>query len=125
MKPLLTILVALLIAACGQSSDAGLAETSDTTATEETVCSCVNEPILTDAKANACEDIFSAMTPESIALQTMECRKSVPVPDGGPDLCYCIRAVQPDPEVWAMCEDLLPKDMTPAEISAKYVECAS
>jgi len=39
-------------------------------------------------------------------------------------MCYCMRAMNEDPTVMAMCEDIIPEDMTPREIGRKMVECS-
>ena len=129
MKQLIAFTIALTfavtIAACGGTDDSGTGLVSESAAAEVTFCSCVNEPIRTDARANACNELMTSITPAEIASRTMACREAEGVPEGGPDLCYCLQTTTTDPLVAQACQELIPKNMTPTQLSAKIAECAS
>jgi len=125
MKLLATVLLATLsVAACGGPDDSGMAGTGGDSDANVTFCSCVNEPATTDSKAAACGAMLNALTPEEAARKTNACRQQVPIPAGGPDLCFCLKSSSTDPDVVKACQAILDKEnMTPREISNKVVAC--
>lgn len=124
MRILATVFTAIVIAACGSQDDEETALAAGGSNSDVTFCSCVNEPITTDAKAAACGKLIDAIAPEQTAAKTVACRQQIPVPEGGPDLCFCLRSSPRDLETVQACEALIPKDITPRQLSAKVVECA-
>lgn len=120
MRILIPVVVALFVMACGNS------ENSQTVAAagEIDFCSCVNEPLNTNARVKACGAMMNSTTPTESATKTMACREALPVPEGGPDLCFCLRTTSRDAELMAACEALIPDDITPLQLSRKTVECA-
>lgn len=123
MRILLPVFAAVFILATSGLIDSQTA-VADDEADEIDYCSCVNEPITTDAKAQICGNLMESMTPEESATRTFECRATLPVPDGGPDLCFCLRTTTTDPALAQACQALIPQNITPAELAAKMVECA-
>lgn len=121
MKRIIIPVLGLLIAACGGPSGGG---GDAATAADVTLCDCVTEISVTSARADACTALMAPMSPEELTVETMACREAVPVPEGGPDLCYCLSAIRADATVMGLCEDIIPKDITPREISAAMVDCA-
>jgi hypothetical protein len=121
MKLTITLLVALLITACGNS---GNDESGASMASEIDFCSCVNEPLNTDARVKACNDMMNAMTPAENVTKSMACREKLAVPDDGPDLCFCLRTTSRDEELLAACEAIVPEDMSPRELANTIAECA-
>lgn len=117
------LLATLAIVACGGPDDVDAIQAGEGSIVDVTMCSCVNEPILSNTKANACTHMMASKTPEEITLETMACRKTLDVPEGGPDLCFCMRTMSEDPGIRSACEAILPDDMSPREITAKLVEC--
>lgn len=89
-----------------------------------TLCDCVIHPPNSDAKLAACSDIIDAMPPSDLATQALECKRQIPVPDGGPDACYCLTADSQDPAVFAACEAVL-ESVNPAELSGLMRRCAA
>jgi len=124
MKQFASLILILSVAACGGPADTDPAGAGVAAAGDVTFCSCVTDVPTTSARLDACAALMDGKTPEDIAVEAMACRRSVPVPEGGPDLCYCMRAMNEDPTVMAMCEDIIPEDMTPREIGRKMVECS-
>lgn len=120
MRAVLVILAMATVASCGGDGD------SVATAAGEAVdfCTCANEPIVTDARLKACSDLLESVSPEVAAGETMACRQDLPVPEGGPDLCFCVRTMSEDPEIHAACEALLPDDMAPLQLSRIVARCA-
>ena len=124
MKKCIAAVVAILIAACGGSNEPESAMASEADAADVTVCSCISEPATTSARANACTELMDSMTPEEITTETMACRATSGVPEGGPDLCYCLQAINPDPSVAAKCQEIIPENMSPTEMAEKVAECS-
>jgi hypothetical protein len=118
MRTLVFILVTFLIVAC---SDAGNSQA--TAAAEVDFCSCVNEPMTSNARVKACNDLTNSMTPEETVTKSFACRESLTVPEGGPDLCFCLRTTTRDREILEACQAIVPEDMTPMELTTKMVEC--
>lgn len=124
MRILLPVFIALFIVACSDSGEAQTAIAGGDSAGTVDFCSCVNEPLNTDARLKACNTMMNSMTPEESATRTIECRETIPVPDGGPDMCFCLRTTTRDTAVLKVCEALIPEDMTPRQLTEKMVECS-
>lgn len=124
MKKFASLILLMSLVACGGPADGDPAGAGVAAAGEVTLCSCATDIPTTSARANACTALMEPMTPEELAVETMACRRTVPVPEGGPDMCYCMRAMNTDPTVMAMCEEIIPENMTPQEIGRKMVECS-
>ncbi len=125
-KTLMLCLVGLFAAACGDGAgppDTGTGQSASGDA-EYTFCDCVIHPPTTDAKAKACGDLIEAMGYEQTAVKSLECKKQIPVPAGGPDACYCMTANSDDPEVMQICEDLF-EDISETEMFALTRTCAA
>ena len=124
MKILATLLTTFIIAACGGQDDVSAARADGSSGSAVTMCECANEPLTTDARVNACNQLIASKTPEEVTLETMACNKVLEAPDDGPDLCFCLKTISEDPAIMAACEAILPDDMSPREISAKLVACS-
>ena len=124
MKPLIYVILTCALIACGESGGPQTAMASDAPAGEIDFCTCVNEPMDTDARLKTCTKLIEAMSPGESTKRTMECRAALPMPEGGPDLCYCLRVITTDPEVANACKALIDEDMTPRELVEKSTECA-
>ncbi len=118
MRTLVFMLASMLIVACG---DAGNSQT--TASAEVDFCTCVNEPMTSNARVKVCNDLMNSMTPEETTTKSFACRESLPVPEGGPDLCYCLRTTTRDRELLEACQAIIPEDMTPMEMTTKKVAC--
>lgn len=46
------------------------------------------------------------------------------LPDGGPDLCYCLQAISPDPSDAAACKEIIPENISPAEMAEQIANCS-
>lgn len=123
MKVPVTVFLALSIVACGQSSDPQAANSGDAAAGDMDFCSCVNEPLDTSAKLAACGELMESMTPAENSRRTFECREALPVPKGGPDLCFCLRTATRDAALLEQCEAIIPDDMTPREFAITTGKC--
>ena len=53
----------------------------------------------TDERIEACIKLMDSMPAEEMSKRTVACRAAIPVPEGGADICYCLRAVGSDPKV--------------------------
>ncbi len=124
MKTLIALSLTLFLVACGGPGDPGTMLVNESAAADVTICTCVNEPISTDERANACNALMNSMSAEDIATETVACRSALPVPDGGPDLCFCLQVMTPTAEIAAACEDIIPKNITPTQMAAKVADCA-
>lgn len=122
MKIPIPVFLALIVVACGESGGPPTAAAGDA-AGDMDFCSCVNEPLNTSAKLAACGNLMESMTPEENARRAIECRESLPVPEGGPDLCFCLRTATRDVALLEQCEAIIPDDMTPRELTKKTVDC--
>jgi hypothetical protein len=58
-----------------------------------------------------------------IATKAMGRRETLAVPEGGPDICFCLRTTSRDPNVLQQCESVIPEDWTPENLTKKIVEC--
>ena len=87
-----------------------------------TFCDCVNKPIVTDAKHAACSKMIEAMGPQKSAIETRACRTNVPVPAGGPDVCFCMKSRSKDPEIRKTCQSKLEK-LSDSQLMSKSREC--
>ncbi|MEO0996153.1 MAG: hypothetical protein AAFX58_01425 [Pseudomonadota bacterium] len=120
-----TLLISVLaVAACGGADDPPAAATADAGDAEVTFCSCTNEPIRTSAKANACAELMEPISPAEAAGKAIACREQLPVPDGGPDLCFCLRTMTRDPALQEACSAILPADVTPQRMTEMIVDCS-
>lgn len=117
MKLLVPVAIALLVMACGSAEDDGVVAEID-------FCSCVNEPLDTNARVKACGDLMNSLTPAENASKAMACRENLPVPEGGPDLCFCLRTTSRDVDLMAACEAIIPDDMTPRQLTKTMADCA-
>ncbi|HNP62669.1 MAG TPA: hypothetical protein PKH39_01980 [Woeseiaceae bacterium] len=124
MKIFVPVIVALLIVACGESENLQTTVAGEDRSGEVDFCTCVNEPISTNARHKACSELMNSMTPEESATKTFACRAALPVPDGGPDLCFCLRTTTSDVEIHKACQAIIPEDMTPTQLTVKMAECA-
>ncbi len=122
MKTIIILYTTITLAACNSSEEIKIADAGDT---EVDLCSCTNEPVSTSAKAQACGVLIESMTPREIAEKKVACRQDLPVPEGGPDLCFCLKTFTTDPVVAKACEAIIPKNITPEELVAKQVACSS
>tara|TARA_R110002096_G_scaffold154923_1_gene319113 strand:+ start:14720 stop:15082 length:363 start_codon:yes stop_codon:yes gene_type:complete len=118
MRTLVCMLATLLIVACGDTGNSEAAAAADVD-----FCTCVNEPMTSNARVKACNNLVNAMTPEETVTKTFACRESLPVPDGGPDLCFCLRTTTRDREILEACQAIIPEDMTPMEMTTKKAAC--
>lgn len=121
MRILIPVFLALAVIGCGDSSDSQVAIAGD--AAEPDFCSCVNEPMDTSAKLDACSELMDSMTMAENTQRTFECREALPVPDGGPDLCFCLRTATRDEALLEQCEAIIPDDMTPREMAVTSGRC--
>ena len=112
---LCTILLLPILASCGDPSMAGA---------DYTLCDCVNQPPNSDAKLQACSELMEAMDPADLTSQALACRAELPVPEGGPDVCYCLQASSSDPEVHATCQALV-DEVDPSELRSLVRHCAA
>jgi hypothetical protein len=124
MRNLIPVFVTLLIVACGDSENSQTAIAGEDSAGAVDFCTCVNEPLNTDARLKACGDLIDSMTPEETATRSIACREALPVPEGGPDLCFCLRTTTTDEEIMQACEALIPEDMTPMQLTRTLAECS-
>lgn len=124
MKILLFVFVSSFLTACGDSGDSQTARAAGNSGGEVDYCTCVNEPITSDVKHKACSQLMNSMTPEETAAKAMACRESLAVPQGGPDLCFCLRTTSSDADLMRQCDDMIPDDWTAEELTRKLVECA-
>ena len=124
MKVVTYVFLTLFLIACGDSGGPQTAMASDAPAGEMDFCSCVNEPLNTNARVKTCGKLMEAMSPGESAKRTMECRAALPMPEDGPDLCYCLRVITTDPEVAKACEAFIDEDMSPRELVEKSNACA-
>lgn len=123
MRILFSVFTAVFVIACGDSGGPEATITADGSTGDFDYCTCVNEPLNTDAKLKACGDMMDSMTPEEVTTKAFECRAAISVPEDGPDLCYCLRTTTTDPAIMEACQALIPENMTPRELTAKLVEC--
>lgn len=123
MRILIPVFTAMFVVACGDSGGPEATITADGSTVDFDYCTCVNEPLNTDDKLKACGNMMDSMTPEEVTTKAFECRAARPVPEGGPDLCFCLRTMSTDPAIGEACQALIPEDMTPRELAAKMVEC--
>lgn len=123
MKLLIPVFLILLIVACGDSENSQIAEANDDAGGVVDYCTCVNEPINTNARHKACSDLVNSMTPEEAATKAFACRETLPVPAGGPDLCYCLRTTTRDVDILEQCKAMIPEDWEPEDFTRKIVEC--
>ena len=101
---------------------AGLVSASDE------FCRCANEGISNEAEAQACGALMEGLSDYEIAERTMRCRAEMPVPDGGPDLCFCMKTMSSDPEIRTACDailDELPEDMDQVQMFSLIQRCAT
>jgi hypothetical protein len=124
IRNLIPVFVTLLIVACGDSQNAQTATAGEDSAGAVDFCTCVNEPLNTDARLKACGDLMDSMTPEETATRSIACREALPVPEGGPDLCFCLRTTTTDADIMQACEALIPEDMTPMQLTRTIAECS-
>lgn len=111
----LAIAAALILVGCSSGGEESVGDVS--------LCSCVNDPPTSGARVNACAEIMNSMTPEAVAGETLACRASMPVPEDGPDLCYCARSMSQDPAIIEACNALLPDDMSAREATEIVAQC--
>lgn len=110
--------IAVLVACSGDhAADGSL--TADTT-----FCDCANYPITSGDKARFCTDLMKTMSKEDVVTQTTSCRRSMPVPDGGPDVCFCLRTMTEDPELHATCEALVEKEVDKHGLEKVLLSCS-
>jgi hypothetical protein len=121
--PVFLAILAVLVIACGDSGDSQVVQASEDAGSDVDYCTCVNEPINTNARHKACSALINSMTPEETAAKAIACRESLPVPEGGPDLCYCLRTTTSDVEILKQCEAMIPEDWEPEDFTRKIVEC--
>ena len=88
-----------------------------------TFCDCVNTPIDTDTKHAACTKMIESMGPQKSASEARACRANLPVPAGGPDVCFCLRSRSQDPELRKTCQSKLEK-LSDSQLMSKSRECA-
>ena len=124
MKILIPVFMTLLIVACGESPNSQASIISEQAEGAVDFCTCVNEPISTGGRHKACSKLMDSMTPEESTTKTFACRAALPVPDGGPDLCFCLRTTTSDVEIQKACQAIIPEDMTPKQLTVKMVECS-
>lgn len=117
----LVTVLAVIAAGCDNSGNTGMDEPAEH---EVTLCSCVNEPPGPEAKVKACAALLDSMTQEQAVEESMACRAQLKMPDGGPDLCFCIKTMSQDPAVRAACEAIMPTDMSRPEMASLFKECA-
>lgn len=86
------------------------------------VCTCVNEPIDTDAKARLCGELLSGMTPEDTVRAKGECNAKLTRKEGL-NICSCLKSFQTDPDIIKACEDLIGKDTKPSEMANLAAHC--
>jgi len=87
-----------------------------------TFCDCVNKPIVTDAKHTACSKMIESMGPQKSAIETRACRGNLPVPAGGPDVCFCMKSRSKAPELRKTCQSKLEK-LSDSQLMSKSREC--
>ena len=87
-----------------------------------TFCDCVNKPIVTDVKHAACSKMIESMGPQKSALESRACRANVPVPAGGPDVCFCMKSRSKDPELRKTCQSML-EALSDSQLMSKSREC--
>ena len=86
------------------------------------ICSCVNEPINTDIKAQSCGELLSGMTPEDTVRAKGECNAKLSR-ERGLDICSCLKSFHTDPDIIKACEDIIGKDTKPSEMARIAADC--
>jgi len=87
-----------------------------------TFCDCILKPIVTDAKHAACSQMIESMGPQKMAGERRACLENVPVPAGGPDVCFCMKSRSKDPELRKTCRSML-KKLSDSQLMSKSREC--
>ena len=124
MKKWIVLLSIVASAGCDRAPASQTIQANERATGEVTICSCALNIPTTSAKADACAALIDSMPLEEYSRAAMACRDSMPVPEDGPDLCYCMKASPTDPELAAMCEKIVPENMSPREIGKKLYECS-
>jgi len=86
------------------------------------ICSCVNDPINTDAKARLCGDLLNGMTPEETVHAKGECNAKF-ARERGLNICFCLKSFHTDPDIINACENIIGKDTKPSEIARLAANC--
>lgn len=115
VKWLLTWSAVLFTVACSDVPDAQA---------KYTLCDCVIHPPNTDAKLAACSRLIDSMDQGEMIRQTMACKNEVPVPEGGPDICYCMHGESEDPDVRGQCQALF-EEIEHSDLIAITRRCAA
>jgi len=88
-----------------------------------TFCDCILKPIVTDAKHAACSQMMESMGAQKMAAERRTCLENVPVPAGGPDVCFCMKSRSKDPALRTTCRSIL-KTLSDSQMLSKSRECA-
>ncbi|MDJ0709667.1 MAG: hypothetical protein QNJ14_04715 [Woeseiaceae bacterium] len=89
-----------------------------------TICDCANNLIASGEKARFCTELMTTMDPNEFVTQTMNCRKSMPVPEGGPDTCFCLKTMTEEPDMRATCKDLLETETERRGLDEVLLSCS-
>ena len=92
------------------------------TQSSEDICSCVTEPIVTDAKAKLCGKLLDELTPEETVRILGECNARL-IKKSGLNICTCLKTFQTDPDIIKACEDIVGKDTKPSELARLAENC--
>jgi hypothetical protein len=87
-----------------------------------TFCDCILKPIVTDAKHAVCSKMIESMEPQKKAAERRACLENLPVPAGGPDVCFCMKSRSKDPELRKTCQSKLEK-LSDSQLMSKSREC--
>ena len=88
----------------------------------EDICSCVSEPIVTDAKAKSCGKLLDDLTPEETVRISGECNAKL-INKTGLNVCTCLTTFQTDPDIIKACEDIVGKNTRPSELVRLAENC--
>ena len=87
-----------------------------------TYCDCILKPIVTDAKHAACSQMTESMGAQERSAERRACLENVPVPAGGPDVCFCMKSRSKDPELRKTCQSML-ESLSDSQFMSKSREC--
>ncbi len=87
-----------------------------------TYCDCILKPIDTDAKHAACSKMTELLGAQERSAERRACLENVPVPAGGPDVCFCMKSRSKDPALRKTCQSML-KTLSNSQFMSKSREC--
>jgi len=87
-----------------------------------TFCDCILKPIVTDAKHAACSHRIETMGAQKMAAERRACLENVPIPAGGPDVCFCMKSRSKDPGLRKTCQSMI-ETLSDSQFMSKSREC--